>query len=111
MLPAEQGVTPALGLWRADGDAEMRAILESLPLNPYFTAETTMLTPHPSDPAALGSRSLRVSYVSPDDLAQALRRAAAAHGRHEAEIGHPDADWPDWYAPYMIQERIEAERG
>ncbi|MGD0702757.1 MAG: muconolactone Delta-isomerase family protein [Trebonia sp.] len=62
-LPAEHGVSPALGLLRADGETEEQAILESLPLYPYFTAQTTRLTPHPSDPAALGSRSLRVSYV------------------------------------------------
>jgi muconolactone delta-isomerase len=57
MLPAEHGTAPALGLWRADDDAEMRAILESLPLTPYLTMRTTRLTPHPSDPAAPGSRS------------------------------------------------------
>jgi muconolactone delta-isomerase len=28
-----------------------------LPLNPYLTTRTTKLTPHPSDPAAPGSRS------------------------------------------------------
>jgi hypothetical protein len=49
--------------------------------------------------------------ASPDDLAEALRRAAAAHGRHEEEIGHADPDWPDWYAASMIQERIGADRG
>ena len=59
LLPAEHGVSSSLGLWRADGDAEMRAILESLPLYPYLTTRTTKLTPHPSDPAAPGSRSLR----------------------------------------------------
>jgi muconolactone delta-isomerase len=57
VLPAEHGTPPALGLWRAGGDAEMRAILESLPLNPYLTTRTTKLTPHPSDAAAPGSRS------------------------------------------------------
>jgi muconolactone delta-isomerase len=60
-LPAEQGVSSVLGLWRADGDAEMRAILQSLPLNPYLTTRTTKLTPHPSDPAAPGSRSPRAT--------------------------------------------------
>jgi muconolactone delta-isomerase len=60
VLPAEHGVSRALGLWRAEGDAGMRAILESLPLYPYFTAQTTKLTPHPSDPAAPGSRSPRM---------------------------------------------------
>jgi hypothetical protein len=36
-------------------------------------------------------------------LVQALRDAAAAHGVHETEIGHPDEDWPSWYAVYMIK--------
>jgi muconolactone delta-isomerase len=56
VLPPEQGVSSALGLWRADGDGEMQAILESLPLYPYVRTRTTRLTPHPSDPAAPGSR-------------------------------------------------------
>jgi muconolactone delta-isomerase len=111
VLPAEDGVSRALGLFRAADEAEMQTILESLPQYKYLTVQTTELTPHPSDPAAPGSRSLRVSYSSPEDLAGALRRAAGAHGRHEAEIGHADANWPDWYAPYMVQERIEADRG
>ncbi len=45
------------------------------------------------------------TYNSVTDLAAALRRAEEAHGRHEKEIGHPDADWPDWYAQYMIDEQ------
>ena len=54
-------------------------------------------------------RPMSVSYDSAADLAESLRRAAAAHGKHEEEIGHADADWPDWYALYMVQER--AARG
>jgi hypothetical protein len=45
------------------------------------------------------------TYDSATDLAAALRRAEEAHGRHEAEIGHADPDWPDWYAQYMVDER------
>jgi hypothetical protein len=45
------------------------------------------------------------TYDSADHLAAALRRAADAHGRHEKEIGHPDPDWPDWYAQYMVDEQ------
>jgi len=44
------------------------------------------------------------AYESADDLAEALRRAAAAHGKHEEEIGKADPDWPDWYARYMLDE-------
>jgi catechol 2,3-dioxygenase-like lactoylglutathione lyase family enzyme len=45
------------------------------------------------------------AYDSVIDLAAALRRAAAAHGKHEAETGQADPDWPDWYAQYMVDER------
>jgi len=48
---------------------------------------------------------LQVTYGSAAELAAALRRAEAAHGRYEGEIGHPDPDWPDWYAQYMVDEQ------
>jgi catechol 2,3-dioxygenase-like lactoylglutathione lyase family enzyme len=51
-----------------------------------------------------------VAYESAADLAQALRRAAEAHGRHEEELGQPDPDWPDWYAWYMADEQAERSR-
>jgi catechol 2,3-dioxygenase-like lactoylglutathione lyase family enzyme len=44
-------------------------------------------------------------FTSSTELAAALRRAAAAHGEHEKRIGHHDADWPDWYADYMVREQ------
>ena len=37
---------------------------------------------------------MSTAYESADDLADALRRAAAAHGEHEARTGEEDADWP-----------------
>ena len=48
-------------------------------------------------------------YSSPEDLAGALRRAAAAHGEHEARTGEEDPDWPGWYAAYMVAERHGTE--
>jgi hypothetical protein len=47
---------------------------------------------------------MATSYDSAAELAEALRRAAAAHGEHEKRIGEADADWPDWYAKYMVAE-------
>jgi hypothetical protein len=44
-----------------------------------------------------------------EDLASALRRAEAAHGQHEARVGHRDENWPDWYARFMIAEQHGAE--
>jgi catechol 2,3-dioxygenase-like lactoylglutathione lyase family enzyme len=49
------------------------------------------------------------TYASVYDLSQALRRAEAAHGRHEARTGVRDADWPTWYAEYMVREQSGEE--
>ncbi len=43
-------------------------------------------------------------YGSEEGLANALRRAADAHGRHEAETGTADENWPQWYAHFMAEE-------
>ncbi|MEU4223040.1 hypothetical protein AB0F17_01990 [Nonomuraea sp. NPDC026600] len=48
---------------------------------------------------------MQATYASTAELAAALRRAEAAHGKHEEEIGQPDPDWPDWYAQYMVDEQ------
>jgi hypothetical protein len=45
------------------------------------------------------------SYSSTSELASALRRASAAHGEHEKRLGRADANWPDWYADYMVREQ------
>ncbi len=49
------------------------------------------------------------TYASVPDLAQALRRAEAAHGEHEKRTGQRDADWPSWYAAYMVAEQAGTE--
>jgi catechol 2,3-dioxygenase-like lactoylglutathione lyase family enzyme len=53
--------------------------------------------------------SAQTSFASADDLAAALRRAAAAHGAHEARTGQADGDWPDWYAEYVVREQAGVE--
>jgi catechol 2,3-dioxygenase-like lactoylglutathione lyase family enzyme len=46
------------------------------------------------------------TFGSSTDLAAALRRAAAAHGEHEKRNGGVhDANWPDWYADYIVKEQ------
>ncbi|WP_328648778.1 VOC family protein [Amycolatopsis sp. NBC_00348] len=51
----------------------------------------------------LPGRVTDVTFSSAAELAGALRRAAAAHGEHEKELGHQDADWPAWYAEYLVR--------
>jgi catechol 2,3-dioxygenase-like lactoylglutathione lyase family enzyme len=49
------------------------------------------------------------TYASVGDLSQALKRAAAAHGQHEARTGQADPNWPEWYAEYMVREQSGEE--
>jgi catechol 2,3-dioxygenase-like lactoylglutathione lyase family enzyme len=48
-------------------------------------------------------------FASTADLASALRRTEAAHGEHEKRTGQRDANWPDWYAEYMVAEQAGME--
>jgi catechol 2,3-dioxygenase-like lactoylglutathione lyase family enzyme len=66
--------------------------------NGWLLQEITTRLPGHMDPAT-------TSFVSLNDLADALRRAAAAHGRFEARVGQADENWPSWYAEYMVREQ------
>lgn len=44
-------------------------------------------------------------FASVNDLTEALHRAAIAHGEHEKRTGQHDAEWPVWYAAYMVAEQ------
>ncbi len=70
--------------------------------NGWLFQEVTTRLPGRVDPAA-------TSFGSASDLASAMRRASAAHGEHEKRIGAADADWPDWYAQYMVAEQAGTE--
>ena len=48
-------------------------------------------------------------FASAADLASAFRRAEAAHGLHEMRTGQRDANWPAWYAEYMVAEQVGKE--
>ena len=64
--------------------------------------EVTTRLPGRIDPGA-------VAFGSASDLASAFRRAEAAHGEHEKRTGQRDADWPGWYAAYMVAEQAGTE--
>jgi catechol 2,3-dioxygenase-like lactoylglutathione lyase family enzyme len=70
--------------------------------NGWLLQEITTRLPGRIDPAT-------TTFVSVSDLASALRRAEAAHGEHEKRTGQRDANWPDWYAAYMVAERAGKE--
>jgi catechol 2,3-dioxygenase-like lactoylglutathione lyase family enzyme len=56
-----------------------------------------------------GRGAIETKYSSARDLAQALHRAALAYGKHEAQTGKADPNWPDWYAEYMVREQSGEE--
>jgi catechol 2,3-dioxygenase-like lactoylglutathione lyase family enzyme len=70
--------------------------------NGWLFQEITARLPGRIDPRA-------TTFASANDLASALRRAAAAHGQHEARTGQADKNWPDWYAQYMVREQAGTE--
>ena len=70
--------------------------------NGWLLQEITTRLPGRVDPSVTG-------FSSADDLATAMRRAAAAHGEHEKRIGAEDPDWPEWYARYMVGEQAGTE--
>jgi catechol 2,3-dioxygenase-like lactoylglutathione lyase family enzyme len=53
--------------------------------------------------------STAASFTSASELASALRRAEAAHGKHEERTGEADPNWPDWYAEYMVAQQAGTE--
>ncbi|HYI26663.1 MAG TPA: VOC family protein [Bradyrhizobium sp.] len=57
-----------------------------------------------------GRVDIDTTFSSSTDLAAAFRRAAAAHGEHEKRNGgQHDANWPDWYAAYIVAEQAGKE--
>ena len=65
--------------------------------NSWFVQEVTTRLPG-------RETSALAVYDSVDGLADALRRAEAAHGEYEQKTGKADPDWPAWYARYMADE-------
>jgi catechol 2,3-dioxygenase-like lactoylglutathione lyase family enzyme len=70
--------------------------------NAWIVQEVTRRAPGRIDPAT-------TTFASATDLANAMRRAASAHGQHEKSNGQRDANWPDWYAKGMAAEQAGTE--
>jgi hypothetical protein len=70
--------------------------------NTWLLQEITTRLPGRIEPGA-------TSFGSATDLASAFRRAEAAHGEHEKRTGQRDANWPEWYAAYMVAEQAGTE--
>jgi catechol 2,3-dioxygenase-like lactoylglutathione lyase family enzyme len=95
-----QGVVPGLDPDR--GTYRSRAIFKDPDGNQWILQEITSRLPGRVD-------SDVTTYSSASDLADAMRRAALAHGEHEKRIGEADANWPEWYSRYMVAEQAGTE--
>src|SRR6476646_999950 len=71
--------------------------------NAWIVQEVTRRLPGRIDPAT-------TTFASANDLAGAMRRAAAAHGEHEKRNGQRDANWPDWYAAHIAAELVRPKK-
>ena len=87
------GQIEALSMWAGQGVALVRQSQSAADI----VTELTSRLPGRTTPAL-------AAYDSVASLADALRRAEAAHAKHEQETGRPDPDWPDWYARHMADE-------
>jgi catechol 2,3-dioxygenase-like lactoylglutathione lyase family enzyme len=70
--------------------------------NSWLFQEITTRLPGRVDPAV-------TAFGSASDLASALRRAEAAHGKHEKRTGEADPNWAEWYAEYLAAEQAGTE--
>jgi predicted enzyme related to lactoylglutathione lyase len=70
--------------------------------NGWLLQEVSARLPGRVDPSV-------TSFATANDLAEAMRRASAAHGEHEKRIGAADPNWPDWYALYIVREQAGEE--
>jgi catechol 2,3-dioxygenase-like lactoylglutathione lyase family enzyme len=70
--------------------------------NSWVLQEITSRLPGRVDPGP-------TTFASASDLASALKRAALAHGQHEARTGQRDENWPIWYSEYMVAEQAGTE--
>jgi catechol 2,3-dioxygenase-like lactoylglutathione lyase family enzyme len=93
---------------RVSGPADERSSYSSFATfsdpdgNTWLLQEITTRLPNRVDPT-------ETTYSSAPDLEAALKRAAAAHGEHEARTGQADENWPAWYAAYMVAEATGTE--
>src|SRR5665213_2226128 len=50
--PVEPGEWRTIGLWRAENEMALQALLTTLPLHPWMKVDLTPLARHPNDPGS-----------------------------------------------------------
>jgi muconolactone delta-isomerase len=80
--PVAPGESKAVGLYRADSEAELNGLLGALPLNSWMQITVTPLAPHPNDPTSPPPSSFQL----PDPRLTSVYRLEATLG-DPADLG------------------------
>jgi len=80
--PGAPGERTAVGLYRAESEAELDGLLRALPLSSWLATTVTPLAPHPNDPASPRPSSFKL----PDPLLEPVYRLEATLGK-PADLG------------------------
>ena len=96
--PLGPGEWRTLGLFAAENQDQLEAVLASMPLRVWRSDEVTALGPHPNDPGRPGRAPLAVEYLitmvitvpagTPDSVVTDTERREAARARDLAGPGH-----------------------
>src|SRR6202041_3850415 len=91
--PVRPGEWRTLGLFAADGPAELEQVLASMPLRVWRSDEVTPLAPHPNDPA-LAPRNTGTEFLTTFTISvpegtpgQVVDDTEAREARRAKEIG------------------------
>ncbi len=104
--PLHPGEWRTLGLFAADNDEQLEAVLASMPLRVWRTDEVTPLSPHPNDPATrlqgdvdAGAQEFLVAFVitvpagSTAETVADMKEREARRAHELADEGHIERLW------------------
>jgi muconolactone delta-isomerase len=63
--PVAPGETKAVGVYRADSEAQLDGLIDALPLIGWLNVTVTPLEPHPNDPVTTSGRTIRTKLPEP----------------------------------------------
>jgi catechol 2,3-dioxygenase-like lactoylglutathione lyase family enzyme len=98
-----RGFYQSLG-WRLDADFPVDEGFRVVQMTPPGSACSIIFGTEVTTRLPGRATSALASFDSVAGLAAALRRAEAAHAKHEEETGKAGPNWPDWYAQHMADE-------
>lgn len=86
--PAGPARTTPIGLFRADDETQLRALLDALPLGDWLRFNITQLRPHPNDPSNLRARVFRLPEPSTSPVYRLEATAGEPLELGDTPLGH-----------------------